>query len=325
MQASLRSTRGLSFGLVGFAFASCAGLCGGFGPGKYSAPDVAWLSVKVVQNAKDADLLKFARVRIDGRTSDTKLDEQSLSLPKSPCSGGACTPPTTQARTVSSSEIVTVIVEGLNSVVVNGTEQAGEEVLVRRTARGRVPLGRSTIVLDLDESCLTAKGAPVCATGTTCKSGQCSNDAFTIEDLLIESEDNSNTTAVCVTNGPPAVFVGTGENDFEAVAPGTALPVFNGSQGGQHMVISVQTANMNSKGLTFLLSGVQVGTNVELPYAVFSAPVVARGARCEATGFRYEITGKYGALINKPADITVTAREASGKRVSQTIRVIVGD
>jgi hypothetical protein len=330
MSSSPYTPRTLGFGIVGIALASCAATCGPSDPGKYGTLDRGQLSVKVVQNVNESDMIKYARVTVGtpvgGGFDESYLPKILQLIPSPSCSGPSCVSDTTEPFSVDSDKPVTVLLEGVRSAGVDGVQPAGEPVLIRRTARGRVPRGTSTIVLDLDDACLVAKGAPTCNTGTTCKGGQCGNDAFGLDDLLFPPEKYPSVpTANCVVNGAPAVFVGTGENAFETIAPGSALPVYSGGQGGQHVLISVQTANMVAKGLTFIFSGKQVGTDVELPYASVPAPLVVKGARCEATGFRYEITGKYSALLNKPADITVTAREASGKRVSQTIRVIVGN
>jgi hypothetical protein len=311
----------LRVAILSSAFASCGMSCGPSVPGKYNAPYQAILTVKVARGGETARITQ-ARVRVtptqDGSQASGSDETVQLNAPN--CDGSACGTERSKPVAVDESKVV--------DVTVDGYETAKGAILVHRTARGRVPLGKSTLVLDLDPACLLDKGPPICGTGSTCKNGQCLNDAFGLDDLIIEADSqNGVTTDTCVISGEPAVFVGTGDKAFESLGDGSTLPIYAGSQGGHHLLLSFQTANLVGRGLSVVVSGVQPGSGLELPITTFSAPFVAKGSRCEANSFIYRIDGgniDYTRFLGKPLELTVSAREASGKRASQKLRINLG-
>jgi hypothetical protein len=314
----------LRIAVLSGAFASCGGGCGPSVPGEYEPPTSALLTIKIARSGVSADTVRMTQARVSvtpqrgGAASRGAYETVRLNTLN--CAGSACGTEKTEAIDVDASKVIEVSVDGY--------ETAKGPVLVHRTARGRVPLGKSTLVLDLDPACLLERSPPICGTGSTCKNGQCLSDAFGLDDLIIEADTrNGATTDTCAINGEPAVFVGTGDKAFESIANGSSLEVYAGNQGGHHLLLSFQTANLVGKGLSIVVSGVQPDSGLELPITSFSAPFVAKGPRCEANSFIYRIDGgniDYTRFVGKPLDLTVSAREASGKRASQKVRINVG-
>jgi hypothetical protein len=112
------------------------------------------------------------------------------------------------------------------------TPQAARPVLIRRRARGRVPSGKSSLTINLDALCVSDDGGPTCGLDTTCNVGKCTSDAFTIDDLAVGSGRPASGPEVCAVGGPPEIFVGTGEFEYESVDSGDSVKVYSGSQGG---------------------------------------------------------------------------------------------
>ncbi len=328
----------MSFLARTFVGATCVALSGCFGscednPGQHYAPEIGELTVRIASSSYSRVEQVSVVVRsgtdsagrpVDGRqtvrgalgsTQPFPLVDEDVEVHVSGLVSSKSSTPQTDAGADG----------GATDSGLRMDEESGLAVLVERTARGRVPRGKSTLVIKLDAACELDKGAPVCGPGKTCSAGSCVPDTFTADDLQLADAPN-NEPDPCPVNGPPEMILGTGDSTLEELPDGTIMPVYAGPQGGSHILLSVRTKNVRGNGTAILISGVEPVTGEQArltSFVVPFAPATPPAVGCEVTGLRYETDGKTN-LYGKTLDLNVSVREASGVRLSKTVRVNIG-
>jgi hypothetical protein len=337
--SSARSLVGLSLAVLSYG-------CFGGGscspdPGRFSSDDAHFLRIKVDRDSFAQQRVSRARVRFRFKSDSSSNSKPYESEPYLLVFGERACPTCEDGTTPDvgvSDGTVEVLVEGFGaparqmsdagvdaSIVTDAgpleiDPQTKERILVRRTSKGKLPRGVSELTLKLEQACLYDQGGPACAAGSTCSNGTCIAEDFRLEDLRIVGNSNNAGPEACpAATGSPEVIVGTGEDEFTALTPGATMPVYSGSQGGNHILVSVQTRNLSSRGSFVLMEGKQPGTGLETPLTSFVVPFVAKGTVCEALGFRYELAPS--AFVGKPLDLKVTVGDGTGARATQTVRV----
>ena len=172
-----RTFVGATFGV---ALGGCFGSCED-NPGQHSAPEIGELTIKIASSA-------YSRVEQVSVVVRSGTDSAGRPVDRRQTVRGALG--STQPFPLVDEDVEVQVFGLVSSKSSTPRADAGADggatdsglrideesrlaVLVERTARGRIPRGKSTLVVHLDEACELDEGAPVCDTGKTCSAGSC--------------------------------------------------------------------------------------------------------------------------------------------------------
>jgi hypothetical protein len=116
--------------------------------------------------------------------------------------------------------------------------------------------------------------------------------------------------------GAPVVVVGTGQNDYFALADGQLLQAQTGPQGGHHIWMALRMQNLKQSSSTTTVTATQPGTGAMVaPYSVVFTFLPDDGGFCKLYGLRFQLDANgvdYTQFLGKPLDVTITVHDVLG-------------
>jgi hypothetical protein len=171
-----------------------------------------------------------------------------------------------------------------------------------------------------------APSGPTCAAPTTCIGGAC-RPADLPELPDYRADWAKNPPSACGT-GTPELTIAQGETAFAPLAEGDTVTLEQGPQCGHHVWVAVRMKNLAQSGTTTVLTASQPGSSITVPATAFPYTFgPSEGGACDLIGLRFQLDLGVGvsALLGKPLDIKVDAKDKAGRSATATRRVNVAD